>query len=93
MVDQIGYEAAIAQDKADLKEILKMRFGTISQTIIENINAINDLEKVGRLILIAANADQIDTFVEELEENEGTFKIIGERFNPLANLNKHSKNK
>lgn len=82
----VQFEEAVAinQDKEDLKELLKMRFGSVNQMIIEKVNALDNLDKLGRLILVAANADSLNTFMEELDENEGTFKIIGERFNPLG---------
>src|SRR5699024_12671484 len=47
---------------------------------------LNTLDALERLILVAANAPSFQVFLEELEQSEGSFRIVGERFNPLATL-------
>ncbi|WP_138417517.1 hypothetical protein [Aquibacillus sediminis] len=76
-------EAEIGQDREDLIQLVTMRFGSISPELMEKIYSLDDFETIERLILVAANAPTLKTFVEELTEGEGTFKIVGERFNPI----------
>ena len=80
---QFEQEAAIGDDREDLIEILSMRFGSVSPEILEAIYQLNDFDTIERLILIAANAPNMNTFVEELKQGEGNFRIVGERFNPI----------
>ena len=79
-------EAEIGQDREDLIQLLTMRFGSISPELLEAIYQLDDFETIERLILVAANTHKLETFVEELEQGEGSFKIVGERFNPIENL-------
>ncbi|WP_164669517.1 hypothetical protein [Virgibacillus doumboii] len=79
-------EAAIEQDREDLIGLLKMRFGSVSPGVIEAIYQQDDFDTIERLILVAANVPDFKTFLEELEEGKGTFRMVGERFNPLNHL-------
>jgi len=83
---QYQREAAIEEDREDLIGLLKMRFGSLEPEVIEAIYQLDDFETIERLILVGANAPDFKTFLEELEEGKGTFKIVGERFNPLENM-------
>lgn len=82
-------EAEIGQDREDLIQLLNMRFGSaVSPEILETIYQLNDFETIERLILVAANAPAFEVFLEELEEGQGSFKIVGERFNPIDMVRK-----
>ncbi|HLR61690.1 MAG TPA: hypothetical protein VK097_04535 [Lentibacillus sp.] len=83
---QYQREAAIEEDREDLIGLLKMRFESLEPEVIEAIYQLDDFETIERLILVGANAPDFKTFLEELEEGKGTFKIVGERFNPLENM-------
>ncbi|QHS21447.1 hypothetical protein GWK91_00055 [Virgibacillus sp. MSP4-1] len=80
---QFDSEAGLVQDREDLIQVLTMRFGEIASGVIEEIYKINDLNTIERLILVAANAPSLKIFLEELEAGEGSFRMVGERFNPL----------
>ncbi|MDY0405759.1 hypothetical protein P5G51_010460 [Virgibacillus sp. 179-BFC.A HS] len=75
--------ALAVEDREDLLAVLRMRFGEISPEIIEAIYKINDMSTLERLILVAANTPDLTTFLEELNEGPGSFRILGERFNPI----------
>ncbi|MFC3040629.1 hypothetical protein ACFOGI_10260 [Virgibacillus xinjiangensis] len=79
-------DAGFVEDREDLISILKMRFGKVPPKVVESIYEMNDLDTLERLILVAANAPSLKVFLEELEEGEGSFRITGERFNPLASM-------
>ncbi|WP_373894840.1 hypothetical protein [Virgibacillus sp. CBA3643] len=83
-----GFEedAGFVQDREDLISVLRMRFGDVSPGIIESIYEMEDLDTLERLILVAANAPTLKVFLEELEEGTGTFRIHGERFNPIDSM-------
>jgi hypothetical protein len=76
-------ESDMVQDREDLLSILRMRFGEVDPEVVENVYALKDLNTIERLILVAANAPTFNVFLEELQE-EGSFRIVGERFNPLS---------
>lgn len=79
-------EASFVQDREDLLGLLKMRFGSIPTGVVEAIYQINSLDDLERLILVAANAPTFKIFFEELEEGQGSFRIMGERFNPIETM-------
>lgn len=76
-------EAELVRDREDLIAVLRMRFGKISPEIVEAVYELNQIETLERLILAAANAPSLSVFLEELEAGDGSFKLVGERFNPL----------
>lgn len=76
-------EASYVDDREDLIAILKMRFGEIPPGIIQAIYDLKEYAALERLILVAANVPSLKVFIEELEEGSGSFKILGERFNPI----------
>lgn len=80
-------EADFVEDREDLIAILKMRFSYIAPGVISAIYEISELDTLERLILVAANAPNLKVFLEELEEGSGNFRILGERFNPIEQLN------
>lgn len=79
-------EADFVQDREDLLQLLRMRFGDIAPGIVEAIYEINDLNTIERLILVAANAPSLRIFLEEMEAGDGSFKLVGERFNPIETM-------
>ncbi len=79
-------EAELEQDREDLIHVLKMRFGEIAPGIIEKVYEIDELDNLERLILAAANAPTLSVFLEELEAPHDSFKLVGERFNPLGSM-------
>lgn len=79
-------DADFVQDREDLISVLRMRFGDLAPGIIESIYKKNELDSLERLILVAANAPTLSIFLEELEEGDDSFKILGERFNPLDSM-------
>lgn len=79
-------EANFVQDREDLIALLKMRFNSIPTGVIETIYGISSLDRLERLILVAANAPTFKIFLEEMEENKDSFRIMGERFNPIETL-------
>lgn len=76
-------EADFVQDREDLLALLKMRFDSIPTGVVEAIYQISSLDDLERLILVAANAPTFKIFLEELDDGQGSFRIIGERFNPI----------
>lgn len=83
---QFEQNADIVGDKEDLLTILRMRFGDINPGVIETIYDLDELESLERLILVAVNAPTLKIFLEELGEGPGSFRIMGERFNPIDSM-------
>lgn len=77
-------EMFLRQDREDLREILTMRFGDIPEDVNTQIEHITDLNQLQRLILVACNSLDLRVFTEELGEPDQSFKLTGERFNPLG---------
>jgi len=71
-------------EKEDLLGLLHMRFGHISHEIHEKIFAIDDLDVLDRLFLIAVNSANWEVFEAELNEGKDSFKMVGDGFDPLA---------
>lgn len=78
-------EANVMQDREDLISVLRMRFGDIHPTLVEKVYELKDVNTIERLILVAANSPSLQVFLEELEE-EGGFRIVGDRFNPIGSF-------
>ncbi|MNN79787.1 hypothetical protein D3C76_1713290 [compost metagenome] len=74
----------LSGDREDIFAILRMRFNEVSTDIIQAIEAIQDLNTLQRLILVACNAPHLDVFLEEMHEGNQAYKVTGERFNPLG---------
>lgn len=83
---QFEENAGFVQDREDLLSVLRMRFGDLNPGVIESVYELNDLDTLERLILVAANAPSLKVFLEELEEGSGSFRIMGERFNPIDTM-------
>jgi hypothetical protein len=76
----------LIDDREDLIAVLRMRFGDVPGKMIEQIYEIQDLSVLQRLILAAANASSWNVFVEEFQAGTESFRLVGEDFNPLANM-------
>jgi hypothetical protein len=79
-------EAMLADDREDLIAVLQMRFGRISGEMIVKIYEIDDMNTLQRLIIAAANASSWKVFLQEFEDGVGSYRLLGENFNPLATL-------
>ncbi|MEX1029484.1 MAG: hypothetical protein WDZ91_05485 [Paenibacillaceae bacterium] len=73
----------LAQDQEDVLEILRMRFEVIPEEVVVKITSIQKLDELQRLILVAANATDWSIFLEELQEGEDSFRLLGQRFDPI----------
>lgn len=72
----------LAQDQVEVIEVLRLRFHDIPEDVIDKIKAIQQLDVLQRLILVAANAADWHVFLEELQEGAASFRLLGERFDP-----------
>nr|WP_099361071.1 hypothetical protein [Fredinandcohnia onubensis] len=79
-------DAMLIDDREDLIAVLRMRFGDIPGKMIEEIYEIQDMSTLQRLILAAANASSWKVFLEEFQAGTQSFRLVGEDFNPLANI-------
>ncbi|WP_245954968.1 hypothetical protein [Fontibacillus phaseoli] len=85
VMDQAEMERFVRNDREDLLALLEMRFETVPGSVREQIGRMDDLNELQRLILAACNAAEWEVFREELNAGKGSFKLTGERFNPVAN--------
>ncbi len=76
--------AALQSDRKDLLTVLDMRFGFVPEDIQAHIAATTELDTLERLILVAANAPDWKSFVEELDTGSRAFRLVGPRYDPLA---------
>ncbi len=74
----------MAIDRADLLAVLELRFNAVPERIQAQIAGTQDAAVLERLILVAANAESWNVFVEELQAGAAAFRMIGEQFNPLG---------
>lgn len=85
-MESMKKDAEFVQDREDLIALLRMRFGEIPVEMIYEIYDMDELDMIDRLILVAANAPSFDVFLEEMDAGKDSFRIIGERFNPLSEM-------
>jgi hypothetical protein len=71
-------------DRADLRTILLMRFGALPQEIEEKIMALRDIEQTNRLVLVAANAPDMEAFHAEIASETPAFRILSQAFEPRS---------
>lgn len=83
MTDE-GQRAASQTDREDLLAVLSMRFGDVPPDIQTHIATVTALDTLERLILVAANAPDWKTFVEELNAGSRAFRLVGQRYDPVA---------
>jgi hypothetical protein len=77
-------EEMLAQDREEVLAVLRIRFEDVPEPVERQIREIRELDRLQRLILVAANAADLTVFVEELKESEDSFRLLGDRFNPLG---------
>jgi hypothetical protein len=70
------------KDREDLLTLLNMRFGSISDEVLQRIRDIEDVSQIDHLILVAANAVTWTDFIQEAREPG--FRIVGQGFDPLS---------
>jgi hypothetical protein len=75
-------------EREDLLGLIQMRFGRLPDDVKEKVMAIDDLDVLDRLFLIAVNAANWDVFLTELNEGKDSFKMAGDGFDPLAEKRK-----
>lgn len=85
------HETVNVREKEDLLGLVHMRFGDVPDDIKDKIMSIGDLDVLDRLFLIAVNAANWDVFISELNEGKNSFKMVGEGFDPLAEVNRKNK--
>ena len=83
----------VIQDREDLIAVLRMRFGEAPGEIIQQIYEINEMDQLQRLILAAANASSWEVFLEEFQQPEDSFRIVGEQFDPIRNFQARTSDK
>ncbi|GHH98374.1 hypothetical protein [Neobacillus kokaensis] len=79
-------DTTLVEDREDLIAVLRMRFGTVSGELIEQIYKIDDMNTLQRLILAAANAANWNVFKNDLQAGENSFRLMGEDYNPLRDF-------
>ena len=84
----MNQEQALATDKEDLLGLLSLRFGSIPETAIQSIEQTSDLNTIERLIVVAANVPDLNTFLAELDAGSTAFKIVGDVYNPIPSPKK-----
>ncbi|MEK5548966.1 hypothetical protein [Paenibacillus sp. FSL L8-0689] len=82
-MNQVETEQFVRDDRNDLLALLEMRFGGVPQPVQEQICRLQDLNELQRLIIAACNAVDWEVFMEELQLGQDSFKLTGERFNPV----------
>lgn len=66
---------ALALDRADLEQVVRLRFGPPPADVVRAIGALSDPDQIQRLILVAANAADLATFRRELALGPGAFRL------------------
>jgi hypothetical protein len=82
-MNQVETEQFVRDDRNDLLALLEMRFGEVPQPVQQQICRLQDLSELQRLMIAACNAVDWEVFIEELLSGQDSFKLTGERFNPL----------
>jgi hypothetical protein len=77
-------EDMLVQDREEVLAVLRIRFDEVPEQVEGQVRAIQELDRLQRLILVAANAADLTVFIEELKESEDSFRLLGDRFNPLG---------
>ncbi|HEX6817676.1 MAG TPA: hypothetical protein VF120_04825 [Ktedonobacterales bacterium] len=74
--------AFLSGDREDLLAVLALRFGTVPASVQTRIAACDDAATLERLILVAANVPDWDTFLHELDAGSQAFKLVGASYEP-----------
>jgi hypothetical protein len=70
----------LREDVVDLRAVLVMRFGGIPDDVEADLLALEDIERTNRLVLVAANAPDLDAFRAEIHSDIPAFRILSESF-------------
>jgi len=81
---------ALETDRNDLLAVLALRFGAVPEKMENQIAGIQDGARLERLVLVAANVPTFAEFQTELQQSIGSFKIVGEMYNPLSRMESQS---
>lgn len=63
------------EDVDDLLEVLARRFGPPSRDLVAAVRALTDVQQIDRLILVAANAPDLDVFRQEMAYGSRAFRV------------------
>ncbi len=69
-------------DREDLRAVLLLRFGSIPDDVEARIAKLGDIEQTNRLVLVAANAADLEAFRSEISSEIPAFRILSEAFEP-----------
>ncbi|RIV20195.1 hypothetical protein D2Q93_11820 [Alicyclobacillaceae bacterium I2511] len=70
-----GQNAALVLDREDLLAVLELRFGKVENEVKAQIALMDDAGVLQRLILVAANVADWDSFLVELKAGKEAFRI------------------
>lgn len=74
--------ALLQADRDDLLEVLSLRFGAVPETMRARIAVCNNPETLERLILVAANVPDWNTFLNDFDAGPNAFKMVGASYEP-----------
>jgi len=74
--------AFLRGDREDLLAVLALRFGAVPESVQAHIAACDDTATLERLILVAANVPDWDSFLRELDAGPQAFKLVGASYEP-----------
>lgn len=72
------------EDREDLIGLLTMMYGPLPAAVSARIDALDDMDQLSRLILVAANSRSLAEFVDELDLGAINFRILSPTFEPKA---------
>lgn len=79
--------AMLEADREDLRAVLLLRFGGVPDDVEAKIMALSDIEQTSRLVLVAANAPDLQSFRAEISSEIPAFRILSEAFEPKRSPN------
>ncbi len=74
--------AFLHSDREDLLAVLTLRFGPVPDAVQERIAACDNPATLERLILVAANVHDWDSFLSDLDAGPQAFKMVGASYEP-----------
>ncbi len=76
--------AFLDSDREDLLAVLMLRFGPVPEAVQERIARCGDAVTLERLILVAANVPDWDSFQCDLDAGPQAFKLVGASYEPTV---------
>ena len=70
----------LREDLEDLRAVLTLRFGAIPDDIEAKLRDLRDIEQTNRLVLVAANAPDLDALRREFSSEIPAFRILSGSF-------------